>query len=299
MIRGFPVYHARRLYHSRTGKKLRYGNVQDLNEKLFWLERYWRHPLVARCSDKYLVREYVASCGLDRLLNELYGVYDSPEQLDFDALPQQFVLKCNHGSGYNIFCPDKSSFDAEGARRQLSSWMGESFGRASAEWHYAHIQRKILAERFLPHEEYGSMDYQIYCFNGRPAAILARNDRGGKLDGGAALTYSLDWRQRLPYRIGEDRVEAAFAEPSYREEMIRCAEVLSKPFPLVRADFYGLDDMFVFGELTFSPIGNVLESYNPEVVAELGTRLQLPPKYRPSRSWRRRRPITGFDSRST
>ncbi len=299
MIRWFPVYHARRLYLSRTGKKLRYRNVQDLNEKLFWLERYWRHPLVARCSDKYLVRAYVEWCGFGRLLNELYGVYDSPEAIDFDPLPDQFVLKCNHGCGYNIFCFDKGTFDAEEALRQLRAWMGETFGRSSAEWHYAGIRRKILAERFLPHEEYRSTDYQIYCFNGKPAFFLARDDRGGKLPGGKAVTYSLDWRQRLPYRIGEDLFEQGFQEPPYREEMIRCAEALSRPFPLVRVDFYGLEDLVVFGELTFSPIGNVLDSYNPEVIAELGTRLQLPPKYRPSRSWRRRRPITGYDSRST
>jgi len=279
MIRGFPVYHARRIYRSRTGKKLRYKNVQDLNEKLFWLERYWRHPLVARCTDKYLVRDYVASCGFGVLLNELYGVYDTPDAIDFDALPDQFVLKCNHGCGYNLFCTDKGSFDTEEARGQLRTWMGETYGRESAEWHYAGIKRKILAERFIPHEEYGSMDYQIYCFNGSPAFFLARNDRGGKLPLGGSHTYSLDWQQRLPHRTDEDLLKQDFKEPAYREAMIECAEALSRPFPLVRVDFYGLDDIVVFGELTFSPIANVLDSYRPEVAAELGRWLKLPPKY--------------------
>ena len=277
LIRGFPVYHARRYYRSRTGKKLRYRNVQDLSEKLFWLERYWRHPLVARCTDKYLAREYVASCGFGALLNELHGVYDTPDAIDFDALPDQFVLKCNHGCDYNLFCTDRESFDAEGARRQLRTWMGETYGRETAEWHYAGIKRKILAERFIPHEEYGSMDYQIYCLNGRPAFFLARNDRGGKLPLGGSHTYSLDWQRRLDYRDDEDQIED-FKEPAYRETMIECAQALSRPFPFVRVDFYGLADTMVFGELTFSPIANVLDSYWPEVVAELGQRLKLPPK---------------------
>ncbi len=285
MIWGFPVYHARRYYRSRTGKKLRYRNVTDLNEKLFWLERYWRHPLVARCTDKLLAREYVESCGYGELLNQLYGVYDSPEAIDFDALPNQFVLKCNHGCGYNLFCPDKASFDTGAARRQLRTWLGETFGRSSAEWHYAHIRPRIFAERFIPHDEYGSMDYQIYCFNGSPSFFLVRNDRGGKLPLGHALTYSLDWR-KLPYRIGEEEVAEGFSEPAYRETLIACAATLCRPFPFVRVDFYGLENMFVFGELTFSPIGNVLQSYKPEVVAELGTRLTLPPRYR-RRRWPR------------
>jgi hypothetical protein len=282
LLHWFPVLHARRYYRSRTGKRLRYRNVKDLNEKLFWLERYWRHPLVSECTDKVRARDYVASRGFGSLLNEFYAVYDSASAIDLSALPDQFVLKCNHGCAYNLFCLDKGSFDLQGAIAQLQVWMKQKYGLSSAEWHYAKIKPRIMAEKLIPHEEYELMDYQLYCFNGHPACFLVRNDRGGKLDLGMALSYTLDWK-RVIYR-NDENMSQHFDDPPYREEMIRCAAGLSRDFPFVRVDFYGLKDRFYFGELTFSPIGNVLSSYLPEAVTEMGKLLSLPPKYRRRRA---------------
>ena len=114
-------------YKSHTGKELDYKNPKNINEKLMWLTRYWQHPLKTICADKYLVRDYLTQRGYDDILIPLLGVWDSPEQIDFNKLPNQFVLKCNHGSGYNIICTDKSCLDISEVKRKLNCWLNEDF----------------------------------------------------------------------------------------------------------------------------------------------------------------------------
>ena len=122
-------------YRNRTGQSLNYKYPNDINEKLMWMERYWQHPLKTICADKYQVREYIAKHGMTDMLVPLLGVYESANQIDFAVLPNKFVLKCNHGCGYNIICLDKSKLDINETREQLSAWLKEDWDQFSCEIH--------------------------------------------------------------------------------------------------------------------------------------------------------------------
>lgn len=274
----FPYKYAKRYYRKRTGKKLDYNNVKDLNEKLFWLERYWITPLVVQCSDKYLVREYVCDRGCGDILNEIYGVYSSADEIDVDSLPNRFVLKCNHGCGFNIFCKDKSRFDFAKARITLEGWLKTRYGRETAEFHYQYIAPRIIAEKYIQTLDYQLRELQIFCINGEPQFILARNDLGDCSVKGVALSYTLDWR-RVALRKEED-FELTFDLPKNMSKMIEYARILASPFPHVRVDFYEVNGILIFGELTFSTSGNVFSNYKDSIIEELGRKLVLPLPYR-------------------
>ena len=143
-------------------------NPQTFNEKIQWLKLYeWPHnPLAIECADKYRVRHYLERKGMGQYLNELLGVWENANDIDFDTLPQQFVLKCNHGCGYNIICKDKSKLDISATRKQLNTWLKEDFGKFNAEPHYSKMKPRIICEEFLDGGE-TLIDYKFYCFHGK------------------------------------------------------------------------------------------------------------------------------------
>ena len=147
-------------YRIRVKEPLNLKNPTTFNEKLQWLKLYYcpNQKTVIQCADKYAVREYLAERGLEHLLNELIAVWDRAEDIDWDNLPQQFVLKCNHGCGYNIICADKSKLDTAEAVKRLNAWMSEDYSKYDAEPHYAKIPRKIICEKYLE----GKKDTSIF-----------------------------------------------------------------------------------------------------------------------------------------
>lgn len=256
-------------YYRETGKTLDYSHPQDLNEKLMWLERYWQHPLKTICADKYLVREYIKKHGMADMLVPLISVYDSVEEIDFNVLPKQFILKCNHGSGYNIICHDKSKLDIEEAKAKLSKWMAEDFSEMFTEIHYRDIPHKIICEELI--STTAPIEYQLWCINGKAQSFLVcRKNLDGSYD---AWSYSLDW-QPLNDRIYESK--GCPPKPSDISHMIRCAELLAEPFPFLRADFYEADGNIYFAEMTFSPSANILSKYKDDFLCRYGEMLQLP-----------------------
>ena len=270
------------IYFLRTGKSLNLKNPENINEKFQWISINWRNPLITRCADKYLVREYLIEKGCGDILNELYGAYDKGEDIPFDSLPEKFALKCNHGSHMNIICEDKSSFDKTGAIKQLNKWVSKPYGRGT-EWQYKPIPRKILAEKYIESKDGSMIEYQIFCFNGKPQFFLVRNDlRNSIADKQAtqyAVSYTMDWK-RVYMRKGEERFDFELPKPKNYQKMIDYATILCADFPQVRVDFYEVDDRLLFGELTFSSNGNVQTNYKEEYIIELGRRLQLPEPYR-------------------
>jgi hypothetical protein len=282
--RNFPRFYnkhlsfedARLYYLNRTNKLLRYSHVHDMNEKLFWIHRYCNDPLVVKCSDKYLMREYVKDCGCDNILIPLYGVWDNANDIDFDSLPSKFVLKCNHGCGYNIICKDKSTFDTEDAKQTLNRWMSEKYGVENNEYHYSKITPKIICEQYLDSADDDSLtDYKIHCINGKPQFVLVCSDRDVKKRTVNLVSYSLDWK-RLPYLKNEGQKD--IPQPLHLNEMIEYATRLSKPFPYVRVDFYYVDDKIYIGELTFTPAGNIMDYYKDSTLQMMGKELVLPEK---------------------
>ena len=258
-------------------RPLRLRKPVTLNEKLQWLKlnTYRNNPLVTQGADKYRVRDYVEKAGCGELLNTLYGAWDRAEDIDWDALPNSFVLKCNHGCAYNILCPDKSKLDIPETVKLLNKWMAEDFWKKLGEIQYRDIPKKIICEAYLGEESAPPTDYKIYCFHGKASYILACYQR----EAGVPKFYFFDHDWKL-CPINKDGLQAApgFApeRPKCLKQMLEYAGVLSAPFPFVRVDFYHVQDRIVFGELTFIPSGGLDTDRLPETDRLFGSMLRLP-----------------------
>lgn len=269
-----PKLASKVMYKRSSGKKLNLKNPELFNEKLMWLKlnTYKNNELVKNCADKFRVREYVKEVGCEEILNDLISVYDSADEIDFDNLPQKFVLKCNHGAGYNIICIDKNKLDIEETKEKLNKWMKEEYYKYAAEIQYKNIEKKILCEKYLDMNtgKKNPTDYKIYCFNGEPKIILVMNDRD------TAVTrefYNEKW-ERIQLRDNENPPKTPTAKPENLEQMLEYAKKLSKPFPFVRVDLYNVNGAIVFGELTFTPTG-CMASYKEEVSKMMGEWIKL------------------------
>lgn len=228
------------------------NNPKSFAEKLMYLKLndYCHNDRVTMCADKYRVRSFVAERGFEDILNDLYGVWDSTSEINWDLLPERFVIKCNHGCGYNIICTDKDKLCKTDVFKKLDAWMREDFWVKKAEVNYREIPHKIICEAYID-DGSGKLptDYKFYCFNGIPTAILVVCDRGNDKKG---AFMSSDWNYLgTPQKYKP--VESIPLRPLSLSRMIAAAEALSKYFPFVRADFYQGSDRAVFGELTFTP----------------------------------------------
>lgn len=270
----------RLFYYIRMGERLDLNYPKDLNQKLQWLKVYYRDPLYVQCADKYRVREYVASQGYDFILNELYGVYKDARDIDFQNLPDQFVLKCNHASGTNILCDDKNDLDKIETVSKLNKWLKIRNGFVSGEYHYNYIKPRIVAEKFLLSDT-GEIpaDYKVYCFNGKPYCIAAYIDRDEKSFAASRRSvFDFDWNP-IDCVISKFYTDPnQFMKPKTIKQMYKIAEQLSTPFPFVRVDFYEIDGKIVFGELTFFPTGGFTKGFTRECLMKMGDILKLPRK---------------------
>lgn len=251
-------------------------NPKTFNEKLMWLKlnTYAKDPLVSQCSDKYAVREYVEQCGLGHTLNELIGVWDRAADIEWDRLPNRFAIKCNHGCGYNLICQDKSAFDTKKAAAQLDAWMKDDFWKEYAEVHYRTIPKKIICEKYLEGKKDAlPVDYKIYCFHGKPVYIGNFIERDIVTDDILRGYFDLDWKPSDVFRY--EMQPELFERPKSLEQMLEYAEILAKPFPFVRVDFYEVDGKIYFGELTFTPTGCLATYYTDEAQVKLGELLHV------------------------
>lgn len=244
-------------------KKLDLKNPKTLNEKMMYLKlnKYWNKQSVANCADKYAVRKVITEKGCPELLIELYGAWDKVEDIDWDSLPNKFAIKCNHGSGYNIVCKDKTTFDIEDAKKRLRKWMKESYGVKCAEQGiYSKIKRKIIAEKFIETADgKPPKDYKFFCSDGEVKFLFVASDR---FDHQTKFDYYYpDWTW-IPVKNQHPNV-GPVEKPKMLEEMIRYASILSKGLPLVRVDFYNEGNQIIFGELTFTHFG-CLNSFDPD-----------------------------------
>ena len=186
-----------KLWYKRVMKEdLDLDNPKTYNEKIQWMKLYDSTPLKTRLADKYLVRDWVKEKIGEEYLIPLLGVWDSFEEIDFDKFPDQFVLKANHGCGWNIIVKDKSIFDIEEARKKFDIWMHTNFAfRVGFELHYMNIPPKIIAEQYLENNNNDLYDYKVFCFNGKAESIMFLSDRKQKLK---MSFYDLQWN-KLPF----------------------------------------------------------------------------------------------------
>ena len=244
---------------------------KDFNEKLHWLNLCTEHPLMPSCAEKYGVRAYAEACDCGDLLNQAYGLYNSTEEIDWEALPDQFVLKCTHGCGFNLFCLDKAVANRSEITTQLNKWLKMDFSRVLNERHYAKMPHRIVCERYLGSST-GELpwDYKVYCFNGEARLVLVVKNRELKATYGV---FDTQW-QRMPILIPEDDSDEEMKRPARLAEMLKCAAILSKPFSFVRVDFYEIEGKLILGEMTFTPSG-CMENYTREGIQMLGDLLDL------------------------
>ena len=269
-----PTLSSKVLYRFHSHKKLNLKNPSLFNEKLMYLKLhdYMNNKLVSKCSDKIAVRDYIKKNNLETILNKVYVIVDDANYINFDALPDKFVLKCNHGCKFNIICTDKANFDEKMAVDTLNKWKKTKFGYETCEPHYFNIKPLIYAEKYIASDE-GIMpnDYKIYCFNGKAKIILVCSEREKSLK---RSFYDLNWN-RLNYEKAEYHTNKDFEKPKNLDKMIKYANILSKPFKFVRVDFYESGNDIIFGELTFTPARCCGEVYTDEANIELGKMLDL------------------------
>ncbi len=264
-------------YYLKFKKKLNLENPQTFNEKLMYLKLndYVNNNLITKCVDKYKVREYVIECGLEKILNELISVYNNSSEINFNELPNKFVLKCNHGAGFNIICEDKSKLDIKKTKEKLDKWMKTEFWKIYSEMQYRNVNKKIICEKFLESKDENSIeDYKIYCFNGKPLFCMVCVGRNL----GIPTYYFMDksWKIMKINPAGKNAPEnLVITKPKSIDKMYEYAEILAKPFKFVRVDFYDYMNEPIFGELTFTPAACLDTNYIDGWDKKLGEMLKI------------------------
>lgn len=235
------------VYWAETGKKLNLKNPQTFNEKLQWLKLYDRNPLYIKLVDKYEVRKYIAETIGKEYLIPLIGVYNNVEEIDWESLPNQFVLKCTHGSGANIICSDKSKLDIEDAKKKLKKWMKKNWFWFGREWPYKNVKPRIICEKFISDKGYTPDDYKVLCFNGKARLIEVHIDRYTmhKQD-----FYDIHWN-KTNISQGGTNSNLIYEKPKCLKEMINLSEKLASDMFHVRIDWYIVKGKLYFGEITF------------------------------------------------
>lgn len=261
-------------YRIRFGKKLDINNPKTFNEKLQWLKLHDNNTDYITMVDKVLVKDYVAKIiGYDYIIPTL-GVWDSFDEIDFEALPNQFVLKCNHDSGSVVICKDKSTFNIDAARKKISKGLKTDAFYWGREWPYKYVKRKILAEKYMTDNSNSSQltDYKVYTFNGRAKMIMINKDRGVDTK---ADYFDTDY-QCLDFSWGYPHAEVKPQKPKCFDEMIELAEKLAKDTYELRVDFYEVNGQIYFGELTFFD-GSGFDKIEPiEWDYKIGSWVKLP-----------------------
>ena len=270
LLRAF-LWGTKRIYPAKLFVQLKYwaalGRWPDLetprtyNEKLNWLKLHDHNPKYTMLVDKVRVKEYVAGILGEEHVIPLYGTWEHFDDIDFDALPGQFVLKCNHDSGLCCICTDKSTFDLATAKRKLEARLKINFYWGGREWPYKNVKPCILAEKYMKDPKTPVLnDYKFFCFDGKVRALFVVTGRG--ID--TRLDFFDENFNHLPFERGHPVADKTPERPEKFDEMKRYAELLSTGILHVRVDFYEVDGKVYFGEFTFYP-GSGLEVFDPEV----------------------------------
>lgn len=265
----------RLLFRATMGQKLRLENPQTFNEKLQWLKLNNRKPEYTVMADKYLVRDYIAKTIGEEYLIPLLGVWERAEDIDFDALPNQFVLKCNHNSGLGMcICKDKSKLDVEKVRAELKQGLAQDYYLTAREWPYQDVPRRIICEKFMTDSGSELADYKIHNFNGEPRMILVCRDRF-QASGLTEDFFDENWNHLSVKRPDHPNASVAIPRPAQLEEMLRLSRILSAGHSFLRTDFYTIGDRVYFGELTFFPAAGMGAFAPPEWDLTIGQWLKL------------------------
>ena len=263
------------LFRANMGYSLNLKNPKTYNEKLQWLKLYDRRDKYTKMVDKVAAKEQVASIIGEQFIIPTYGIWESFDDIDFDTLPNRFVLKCTHDSHNVIICTDKNKFDVKKARMTIEEGLNTNYYLYGREWPYKNVQPRIIAEKYIAIDSMDLHDYKFYCFNGVPTAVCVTSDRG-KEDGLKIDYYTIN-KEKLPIQSGEYQNSTEIHKfPQKYEEMVTIATKLSSGIPHVRVDLYCVNEKIYFGELTFFDSAG-FAPFNPKKWDEIwGGWIQLP-----------------------
>lgn len=259
-----------KLFQASMGYPLDIDNLKTFNEKLQWLKLYDRNPLYTKLVDKYKGREYISEKIGEEHLIPLLGVWDNPDEIDFDSLPNQFVLKCNHNSGLGMcICKDKSKLDIKKVKSDLRKGLKQDYYLTGREWPYKNVPRKVICEEYLGDNP---KDYKFFCFNGKVHYVLVCSDRFNNLK---ETFFDRNWNV-APFKRPNIEIDNKIKKPINFEKMIELSEFLSKDIPFLRVDFYEVENKIYFGELTFYPASGFSGFEPNEWDYRLGDLIELP-----------------------
>lgn len=269
----------KRLFEYRLGYELDLKNPKTFNEKMQWLKLYDQNPAYPQMVDKYEVKAYVEEKIGGKYVVPLLGVWDDADDIDFDTLPDRFVLKCTHDSHGLVICKDKNKQDVEKARKSLKAALKRNYYNVYREWPYKNVKPRIIAEKYLEDSVgMGNLtDYKIHCYNGEPKAVQVISGRYAQ-EGIRNDYYTLDWQKYGLVRGKMQNSDDVAHKPENLDEMLELARVLAKDIPFVRVDFYIVDGQIYFGEITFFPASG-FNPFTPEKWDRIfGDWIQLPEK---------------------
>ena len=262
-------------FKDACGYELNLQNPRGFNEKIQWIKVHQHDPLMTKCADKYEVRNYIkqkVDVHCPCKLTKIFGVWEKPENIPFDTLPSQFVLKSNHASGQVIIVKDKKNFNKDEAIKCMKKWLRDNYYYVTGEWVYKNIKPKIICEELLDSD---IKDYKFYCFNGIPKFLYISQGFAKSHDQVCMNYISLKW-EKTPFQRHD---YAQFRElppcPSNLTEMIEVAKALAKDFSFVRVDLYSIRGETYFSELTFYPNGGFVTFYPMEWEYKIGEWLKL------------------------
>lgn len=248
-------------YKSKFGKSLNLTCPTTFNEKLQWLKLHDRNPNYTNLVDKYEAKKYVEGILGSEYIIQTLGVWNSFEEIDFNKLPERFVLKCTHDSGGLVICENKKLLDASAARTKINKCLKKNYYWHGREWPYKNVRPRIIAEEFLENGAAGLIDYKVHCFNGEPKLVLVCTDRFSP-EGLHEDFFDIEWNHLDLKRPSHPNSKMNIKPPIKIDEMLRMARILSKGIPFARIDFYEIEGKVFFGEITLYPATG-LELFEP------------------------------------
>ena len=280
----FPVTLIKWRYRFVFKKRIDLKNPRDLNEKIIWAKLFSDTSRWTDLADKYKVREYVKGLGLGKYLVQLYAVWYDSKDVNFDELPDTFIIKANNGDGKGTNRIIRKSELTPKTKvevvKMIDEWLHrKNIGALHAEPQYKGMKPCVIVEEVLPSEADASSltDYKIWCFNGKAHFVRVYNGRNDNGNSAHVMTYDLDWNAHPEYSVinSDYTLGAVIPRPENFEEMIRVAEELSKGFPEVRVDLYNVQGKIYFGELTFTSQGGFMNNITPEFNRLLGSKFDI------------------------
>ena len=262
-------------YRYITHHKLNWKDPQRYTEKLQYLRYYVypKNPLVSKCAGRVGVREYLKEKGLEKYLIPIYGVFDKFDDIDFDKLPNTFVMKCSHGCAMNYICYDKSSINIKELRKTFNKWLRTNYGKKTVELHYSPIKPQIIIEELLLEDNKLPTEYKIHVFDGVAKNLYVVTNRGIDI---RYNNYYIDWTPFDGSQFnGWKKTDYPLEKPQNFSEMVSLAEQLAKEFPFVRVDLYDINGKIYFSEMTFTPAKGTLILDDDQCDFEMGKWLSI------------------------